>query len=445
MDAITLILPFAAVTLALVTRCSHATETTLSAGAAVSDITPDPAMTNWVDQEPYDGIVDPLDVRTLVLDDGDTSVAFVCWDLIDVTDEALRSVREAVGGATGIPTDHILVGASHTHSAPRSPFTSEGSVTPWQSERRRAIMEDPVFRDWSGRLPAICAETAKVAQDRAQPVRLAIGRADAGEWLFNRRPMDADGNVVTTFSPDDSLCLPDGLRFRLFDYTLTVLTLRTPEETTVASLFSVPCHAVSVYPHHQGISADWPGPACDHIAAEMGGEALYLQGCAGDIVPARRGLDARDEMARFFADRAVAAARQAGPLPSSPLQVTSFTLALPVTVGTREKGGPPTRDAEVQVIACGPLALVALPGEPLTGLAREIRRRSPLPHTVVVGYANGRGVGYVGLSGEKARGGYEARAGSGTDECGPFLIETAVRLLEEICGARDSNPSEGNS
>lgn len=293
-------------------------------------------------------------------------------------------------------------------------------------------MEDPVFCDWSGRLPAICGKVAKAAQDRVQPVQLAIGRADAGEWLFNRRPLDAEGNAVTTFSPEDPKCLPNGLRFRLFDYTLTILTLQAPDGGTVASLFSVPCHAVSVYPHHQGISADWPGPACDHIAGELGGEALFLQGCAGDIVPPRRGLDARDEMARFFADRAVAAARQAGPIPSAPLQVTSFALSLPLTVKAREKEGRATREAEVQVIACGPLALVALPGEPLNGLAREIQRRSPLPHTLVVGYANGRGVGYVGLPGEKARGGYESRAGSGTDECGSFLIETAVRLIKEI-------------
>jgi hypothetical protein len=50
----------------------------------------------------------------------------------------------------------------------------------------------------------------------------------------------------------------------------------------------------------------------------------------------------------------------------------------------------------------------------------------------VVGYANGSGAGYVGLPGEKARGGYEAGAGRGTEEAGLFMIETAVRLLHEI-------------
>ncbi len=38
----------------------------------------------------------------------------------------------------------------------------------------------------------------------------------------------------------------------------------------------------------------------------------------------------------------------------------------------------------------------------------------------------------MGLPGEKARGGYEAGAGQGTEEAGLFLIETAVRLLKEL-------------
>ena len=65
-------------------------------------------------------------------------------------------------------------------------------------------------------------------------------------------------------------------------------------------------------------------------------------------------------------------------------------------------------------------------------LSTAIQTRSPSPHTLVLGYANGRGVGYVGLPGGKARGGYEmGEVGTGTDEAGAMLVETAVRLLQE--------------
>jgi hypothetical protein len=137
-------------------------------------------------------------------------------------------------------------------------------------------------------------------------------------------------------------------------------------------------------------------------------------------------------MARFFADRALAAVGQRCPLPDAALGVTVGIIALPLTREARAGAGADTRPVEVQAISCGPFALVTLPGEPLNGLARAIQDRSPFPHTLVVGYANGRGIGYVGLVGEKARGGYEAGAGRGTEECGLFLIEAAVRLLGEL-------------
>jgi hypothetical protein len=65
-------------------------------------------------------------------------------------------------------------------------------------------------------------------------------------------------------------------------------------------------------------------------------------------------------------------------------------------------------------------------------LGAAIRASSPFPQTLVMGYSNGNGAHYVGMPGEKARGGYEAGvAGAGTDECGTLMIEAAVRLLRE--------------
>ncbi|OGG54652.1 MAG: hypothetical protein A3F84_13815 [Candidatus Handelsmanbacteria bacterium RIFCSPLOWO2_12_FULL_64_10] len=401
----------------------------LKAGTGRADITPDPAMTNWVDMKPYDGVLDRIAVRALAVGDGETEAVFVCWDLIDAGEEAVAQVRRAVREATGVPETHVLVAASHTHSAPRSPFTG-ASLTPGRGERMRPLLQDPVYRAWAERLPGVCAEVAQRAKGVSRPVNIAVGRANAGEWLFNRRPVDPEGKVVTMFQPKDPHSLPDGLRFGPVDPTLTVLTFQDPEGKTVATLFSVPCHSVSIYPHHRGVSADWPGPACAQISAALGGEALFLQGCAGEVVPGRRGEEARAEMARFFAGRALAAVGQRHPLPSAPLRVARRTAGIPLT--PEASAGGDIRPVEIQVIARGPFALVTLPGEPLNGLAREVQARSPFPHTLVVGYANGRGVGYVGLPGEKARGGYEAGAGRGTEEAGLFLIETAVRLLKEL-------------
>jgi hypothetical protein len=71
-------------------------------------------------------------------------------------------------------------------------------------------------------------------------------------------------------------------------------------------------------------------------------------------------------------------------------------------------------------------------------IAMAIQRRSPYPHTLVLGYSNGGGVIYVGMPGELARGGYETTRDSslGTDECGTILVDTALSLLRDVSGGR---------
>ena len=73
--------------------------------------------------------------------------------------------------------------------------------------------------------------------------------------------------------------------------------------------------------------------------------------------------------------------------------------------------------------------------EPLNELGVAIQDRSPFPHTLVLGYANGRGATYVGLPGKKWKGGYEmSHVGTGGDEVGQSMVDSAIRLLKEHAG-----------
>src|SRR5262245_57840460 len=64
------------------------------------------------------GAHDPLHARCLVLDDGKTKLALCVIDACmvprEITDEAKRLAQKA----TGIPASHILISATHTHTAP---------------------------------------------------------------------------------------------------------------------------------------------------------------------------------------------------------------------------------------------------------------------------------------------------------------------------------------
>jgi neutral ceramidase len=424
-----------ALLLLLVPLATVSAAVALSAGAASADITPDPKMMNWRVPQPYRDVRDPLFARALVLSDGETRVAYLVWDLLDAREYAVARLRAAIAGATGIPAGNILIQGTHNHSGPKSEMGPE-LLSALEARTSKPAQQDPLYRVWADRLVGICVDMVKRADAAQRPATLAVGRAYVGEWLFNRRPIQPDGMVRSTLSPKDPYVMPGGMRFGKLDPTMTVVSLQSGDGKSIATLLQLPMHAVAIYGGYNGVSADWPGATVDRVRAALGGEAYFMQGCAGDVVPSRRGIEAVKAMSEVIAGRAVAAQKVALPLVPGKLRVSQAIIGLPVTEAARHDQKRETLPSEVQVITCGTLAIVALPGEPLQDLAHEIQGRSPFPHTLVLGYANGRGVGYVGLPGNKAKGGYEmSEVGHGADEAGGFLAETAVRLLREHAAA----------
>ncbi len=431
-------------TLVIVARAA-APAVTLRVGAARADITPEPAVLNWVTGKPYGSVLDPLNVHALVLDDGSSKAVLLRWDLVDVSESARDEVRRAVGTALKMPAENIFVHASHTHSAPWAPVYGDNHRgqerdTWWALRYMPAQNAFPPFKRWMDRLLAASVEAARRAAGQARPATMSIGRIAATEYLHNRRPRtpawglaDKPANVIGPGHADwNPEVLQGGATFGLMDRALTLVSFRDNENIMVGSLFSLACHAVSIYPSNPAISADWPGAAVREITEAIGGESLFLQGTSGDINPWRRGEAAVAEMAKGLAQKARVAVRSSVRLAAGPLQVVRTTVDLPLTPEARSRVGERTVAAEIQAIICGPLAIIGLPGEPLTELGMAIRAASPFPQTLVLGYSNGNGVHYVGMPGEKARGGYEAGvAGAGTDECGTLLVAAAGRLLNE--------------
>ena len=94
---------------------------------------------------------------------------------------------------------------------------------------------------------------------------------------------------------------------------------------------------------------------------------------------------------------------------------------------------------ELQALRVGQVGLVGVAGEVFVQTGRAIKRRSPLPHTVMLGYTNGC-VGYIPRAEEHARGGYEVeeawlgyRLPAPIAPQGDALVEeTALRLLHAV-------------
>jgi hypothetical protein len=243
-------------------------------------MTPPSGLRDWATKdENFEGVISPLYARAVVVSDGVRRVVFLQWDLVNTRADGVAEVRGLIAEAIGVPADHILVNASHDHSAPLAPFADRGLLAVTEDEGI-AAPDAGMHRRWVERLYAASVAAARSANGSLAPVTLEVSRASVPEWQFNRRPRRPDGTVTTIFEPKDPYALPDGLRFGPMDPTVMVLAFQDGRRQPRATLFSYPCHAVSVYPSSRAFCADWPGFAEDAVEAAVGGRAVFLQGCA---------------------------------------------------------------------------------------------------------------------------------------------------------------------
>src|SRR5688572_19448201 len=91
----------------------------LKAGAATSNITPplgQPVIGGF-SPAPSTHVHDELHARCLVLDDGQTRLALVVCDLLGIHRLVSDEARKLIEQRLNIPPSHVLISATHTHSA----------------------------------------------------------------------------------------------------------------------------------------------------------------------------------------------------------------------------------------------------------------------------------------------------------------------------------------
>ena len=256
--------------LVVVSACweASAARAEVQAGAAVRVITPDPLL-------PVSGgmgIPKParekrgeLTARALVVKQGDVAVAIVGLDLLGFPSVLGDRVRAKV---PRIPARNVLIGSTHTHSAPDCYAFPDG---------RGGHTGDLKYMD------LVCeraAEAVNEALDRLQPARLKVATGEArGKIAYNY------------YAPD------------LYDRRMSVIQAVTPEGKAIATLVNYAIHP-EVLGNGQGIlSPDLVGPLCEQIEAQAGGTALFMNGAQGGMVTAdNRNLDQpRDPLRGYWA------------------------------------------------------------------------------------------------------------------------------------------------
>jgi neutral ceramidase len=242
--------------------------TVLRVGAATADITP-PVGCALGGYGSRTGVSvrlhTPLRAQVLVVDDGLRPVAIAACDLLFATFDLTRLVREAVSAALGWQADQVMVTASHTHSGPAALTLAQD----------RAYVEQVAAR--------IAGAIAEAACD-ARPASLRYVETTVTSISQNRR--HPDGPIETTAR------------------ILAATAGRDPITTVV----SYACHATVLEGDNLDISPDFPGTTVALVADAVGGRAMYLQGCCGDINPVWSSHD-HAEAARIGSIVGLAAAR----------------------------------------------------------------------------------------------------------------------------------------
>ncbi|NUQ00237.1 MAG: hypothetical protein HUU35_10325 [Armatimonadetes bacterium] len=411
----------------------------LEAGIARTNITPPVgiATRGFAGRGPASGVHEDLTATALVLRCGDTMAALIGLDLCLVDRGETLAWREAIAARTGVPVEHQVVAASHTHYGPA------------QTDR-----DDPLVPAYQALLHERLVAVAEEAAGRLQPVQMGVGESTT--WIgVNRRERRPDGVVILGRNPDGPV-----------DRAVLVVRLDDLQGRPVAVIANAACHPVCGTSATRELSPCWPGFARKVVEQEAGVPVLFLQGASADVNPLAQavGHDS-SEKAGAEAGAAMLAAWQAAEVaPAQGLRVTSRLLELPrYTYGSAEQASllleqnrrdlettqnPGMRwwcnlqiekleevlaqyrgeqvlepmQAEVTGWKLGPLGLATCPGEIFCQIGMAVKERAPLQPTLFAAYGNGS-IGYVPTPDQYAEGGYEVDRACRVDPAAAGIIE----------------------
>jgi hypothetical protein len=203
-----------------------------------------------------------------VLEGEHRRVALCNVDTIGFDAPEVDELRDAVAAATGAGREGVLLNWNHTHRAP----------TPTASFLARtgllAIERDERVDTYWSLLRDRVVEAAATAASRLESAAVAwvVGEVDVS--VNDRRERGPDGSIVHGWRTDGML-----------DRQVVSLQARRPDESVIATLVGFGCHTVSVGMDFPGYSADFPGALRARVRAWTGGECLYFQGAAGNVLP----------------------------------------------------------------------------------------------------------------------------------------------------------------
>ena len=431
----------------------------VQAGAAVTDITPELGVSLdglLLKSGPVKEIVDPLEARCLVLDNGQTRLALVVCDVCVMSGEVIDEAKALAEKKTGLAASQVMVSATHTHMAPR--------MAGWYPVDGTTINQR-YYQKVSERI----AEAIEQAIKNLSPAKIGWVVGQKPDYLRNRRwimkpgtvPLspfgEATDQVVMGGSPAKNRVKPAGP----VDPELLVLSVQHADGQPLA-LFSN-------YSLHLGViksgvaSADYFGRFNRQVEKLLKGKdshppvvAIMSNGASADINSAGGNLERMQEISNDMAEEAIGLLDGIQYHNQINLGVLESEIELGVRKPSKErlawatdfieqgKEGvgrqriyaaetihlskfPESVSVKLQAIRIGGLGLVAVPGEVFVETGVAIKKQSPLQPTFTISHANGWH-GYLPTPRQHKLGGMEvwARRASYLEVDGTTKIEHAL-------------------
>ncbi len=405
----------------------------LRVGIARADITPEGPV--WMRgfaarKKPSEGVYRGIQAQCVVFDNGQTRVALIALDLCALSYHQLRRLREAAE-ACGIPQQHLMVNCSHSHYGPHM-----GSIEPHaKNPEHNALFTErtqPLF---------------DAAVNDLQPAVLEY-TVGSSTMAINRRQLNEEGKCIGMRPEPRKQIDPD----------VPILRVLNAEGRVRAVLFGYACHPTTTPGASElgyMIGTDYPGYARDWVAAAYpDAEAVFLQGCGGDIKP-RAVLPTGGFGAVLVeqSDMMVALGHELG-------RAVVAALAVPPPLVPADRPTDPREAITSPVSLGGAVELVSLPskedpqkmaetpfhmgawrigdvyifgsqGEVLSNIGLRIKRELAGLRVWTNGYTHWGG-GYVPDAASYLEGGYEINTTAFAPQAEDIVVGTAIRLIEQL-------------
>jgi len=212
-----------------------------------------------------DGIRDELAVTCIALSKGGKTWLIYTCDTVTIN-EFYVSIKEMVTAATGVPGEHIVLNATHTHSAP-------------------TLKHDLPGRDaYLAKFRVACVEAAEAAIADLWDADLSYGSAKTENLVFIRHYWMNDG---TSFGNGHG-STESGFKSHMYDADPECQVLKFAREGKKdVVLFNLPCHATicSGKELKTKLSADFPYYARTYVEQHTESLCAYFIAAGGDSIP----------------------------------------------------------------------------------------------------------------------------------------------------------------